>query len=78
MLKGVVRAIGAGVANKVADSFDGVALATGMGVGATGAGATLEVGTVLDDVAPTTDIDVGWPLAAAFDGMTFELRVGRT
>ena len=37
MLEGVVKAIGAGFANK-ADRFDGVGLKNGMGVGATGAG----------------------------------------
>jgi hypothetical protein len=38
MLDGVVRAIGAGFANK-ADRFDGVGLTNGMGVGANAAGA---------------------------------------
>ena len=39
MLKGVARAIGEGLASKMALGFDGVALAIGVGVGASGVGA---------------------------------------
>ena len=78
MLEGVTRAIGVGLVVKMADRFDGVAPTTGMGVVATGAGTACEVETVLDDMAPATDAGVGWALAAPLDGMTFELRVGRT